>query len=120
MELHARADRVHKQYQAAAYAEVVRELPELFTAADEAYATGYVDRGAVLAYVSEYVVGAKLLAKVGSGELAKVTADRSAVVAGATDSPAAQGPRPTRSSARSCGPTAPTSPTHWRRRQRPA
>ena len=90
-ELCARADRVHEQYQAAAYAKVVRELPDLFTAADEAYAIGHEDRGVVLAYVSVYVAAAKLLTKVGSGDLAAVTADRAAVAASTTDSPAAHG-----------------------------
>ena len=49
------------------------------------------NRESLLAYVSAYVAGAKLLTKLGSGDLAALAADRAAMAAGATDSLAAQG-----------------------------
>ncbi len=89
--LHSRAADIHTQYQAANYTRVIRELPELLVAADRVQISGNGNREHLLGYVSVYVVGAKLLTKLGSADLAAVAADRAAMTAGALDSLAAQG-----------------------------
>jgi hypothetical protein len=89
--LRARASHIHQQYQAANYGHVIADLPDLLVAADQAHMASSTDRESLLGYVSVYVAGAKLLTKVGSGDLAAVAADRAAMAAGATDSPTAQG-----------------------------
>ena len=82
----------HAAYQAAKYATVIRNLPGLVESADAAFNNaGTGDREAMLAYVNVYVVASKLLTKLGVGDLGAVTADRAAMAAGRTDSPAAQG-----------------------------
>jgi transcriptional regulator with XRE-family HTH domain len=89
--LHARAATIHRQYQAANYGSVIRDLPDLLVAADQLHNGSAGDREQLLAYVAVYVAGAKLLTKLGSADLAAVAADRAAMTAGATDSPTAQG-----------------------------
>lgn len=90
--LQTRAAGTHRNYQAANYGEVIRELPDLLLAADQLHtASATQSRESRLAYVSAYVVAAKLLTKLGSAELAAVTADRAAMTAGETDSLTAQG-----------------------------
>lgn len=89
--LHVRAADIHRQYQAANYARVVRELPELIVSADQAHMAADGNRELLLGYVSVYVAAAKLLTKLGSADLAAVAADRAAMTAGTLDSQAAQG-----------------------------
>lgn len=89
--LHARAADIHMKYQAANYANVIRDLPELLVAADQVQSAANGDREQLLGYVSVYVAGAKLLTKLGSADLAAVAADRAAMTAGVTDSLIAQG-----------------------------
>jgi hypothetical protein len=89
--LHARAASIHRQYQAANYGQVIRDLPDLLVAADQLHNESAGEREQLLAYVAVYVAGAKLLTKLGSGDLAAIAADRAAMTAGATDSPTAQG-----------------------------
>ena len=89
--LQARAADIHQQYQAAQYGLVIRRLPALLVSADHALMTANGEREPLLAYVSVYVASAKLLTKLGSGDLAAVAADRAAMTAGTTDSFAAQG-----------------------------
>jgi hypothetical protein len=67
-------------------------MPDILVAADQLYsAPGNDGRESSLAYVSAYVIAAKLLTKLGSADLAAVAADRAAMKAGATDSLTAQG-----------------------------
>lgn len=82
----------HREYQAANYVQVVEDLPGLLSSADNARRTSDGDRRQqLLAYITAYVVGAKLLTKLGAADLAIVAADRAASAAGETDSLAAQG-----------------------------
>lgn len=90
-ELQMRASRVHQQYQSGEYGHVIADLPNLLVTADCVHLAASGDRPPLLAYVSVYVACAKLLTKLGSGDLAAVAADRAAMVAGVTDSPEAQG-----------------------------
>lgn len=87
--LSAHADEIHRLYQDARYVPVIRALPELLQAADRLHLAG--DPEFRLAYVSAYVVAAKLLTKLGSTDLAGRAADRAAVAAGVTGSLEAQG-----------------------------
>lgn len=84
---------LNRKYQAAEYDSVVREMPDLLNQADALSLTGRgaEPREASLAYTSAYVVGAKLLTKLGVSDLAAVTADRAAMMAGRIDSQAAHG-----------------------------
>lgn len=86
------ASDAHSHYQAARYASVMRSIPTLIADADSALLhAGPDDREAALSYVETYVVASKLLTKLGVGDLGAVTADRAAMAAGRSDSPAAQG-----------------------------
>jgi hypothetical protein len=53
------------KYQAANYANVIRDLPELLVAADQVQSAANGDREQLLGYVSVYIAGAKLLTKLG-------------------------------------------------------
>jgi len=78
--LRARIANAHKRYQAAEYKGVVGDLPSLLAEVDATrFHGGGVDRHeTLLAYVYAYVVGAKLLTKLGAPDLAMLAADRSA------------------------------------------
>jgi transcriptional regulator with XRE-family HTH domain len=91
-DLRARSAQAHQDYQAADYSAVISDMPEILVAADQLYSDpGSEGRESSLAYVSAYVIAAKLLTKLGSADLAAVAADRAAMKAGATDSLTAQG-----------------------------
>jgi transcriptional regulator with XRE-family HTH domain len=92
--LGARVAAAHRDYQAARYREVITELPELLTAVDVLHRTtanGDVRREMLQGYVSAYTVAAKLLTKLGAGDLALLAADRCATAAVDADSLAARG-----------------------------
>lgn len=91
-ELRSAASDSHFDYQAAKYAKVIKDIPQLVTDADSALTNaGSDDREAALSYVDTYVVASKLLTKLGVGDLGAVAADRAAMAAGRAESPAAQG-----------------------------
>ena len=92
-DLRSRVAQAHRTYQAARYEEVIVQLPELLTVAEGLHrtVTGDDRREVVLSYVSAYVVVAKLLTKLGVGDIALVASDRSATAAVAAESPAARG-----------------------------
>jgi hypothetical protein len=81
--LRASAADAHARYQAANYESVIVSLPALLHSADAlARSTnGFDRRELLLAYVSVYVVAAKLLTKMGAGDLAMLASDRSATAA---------------------------------------
>ena len=83
----------HRMYQAAEYEPLILRLPELLGAADalQSAERGPARREALLSYVSAYVVAAKLLTKMGSGDLAILAADRCASAALEADSDEALG-----------------------------
>lgn len=74
------AEALNISYQAARYAEALAAAPGLLAAVD---ALSHVDTGlaAVHAYVSAYVITAKILHKVGESRLAALAADRAATMA---------------------------------------
>lgn len=84
---------VHVAYQAARYQEVIGGLPDMLAVADRAVRAVKGSEAAEfeLAYVSAYVVAAKLLTKVGATDLALLTADRAATRAIEADSEVARG-----------------------------
>jgi hypothetical protein len=91
-DVRADASSLHSEYQAAKYAGVLRDLPDLLEAADAVLVSASGDdREAALSYVTVYVVASKLLTKLGVGDLGAVTADRAAMAAGRSDSLVAQG-----------------------------
>jgi transcriptional regulator with XRE-family HTH domain len=91
-ELQSRVDRLHVDYQAARYHDVIERLPALLTLIDAVPRTAGSDRPELLRiYVSAYVVASKLLTKLGVNDLAAVAADRAATVAVETGSPDARG-----------------------------
>lgn len=81
---------VHLRYQAADYGAATRILPSLITSADGLVAElrGDERRRALELQSSVYVAAAKLVTKVGNGELAWLTADRAATAALHAESPA--------------------------------
>ena len=92
--LSARVAAAHRDYQAARYREVIAELPELLTAVDVLHRTtpnGDERREMLQGYVSAYTVAAKLLTKLGAGDLALLAADRCATAAVDAGSLAARG-----------------------------
>jgi transcriptional regulator with XRE-family HTH domain len=91
--LAAKAAEAHVAYQAARYEEVIAGLPELLIAADAVHQdAGPADRRvALLGYAEAYGVAAKLLTKLGAGDLAMLAADRSATAAVDADELAARG-----------------------------
>lgn len=93
IEVRSRVVGVHRAYQAARYQDVIAELPKLLGSADVIHrAPDTVDRRAAASeYVSAYSVAAKLLTKMGAGDLALLAADRCATVAIDADSLAVRG-----------------------------
>lgn len=86
-ELLSRVDRLHVDYQAARYHDVIDGLPALLTLIDAVPRASGGRRPELLrVYVSAYVVAAKLLTKLGVIDLAAVAADRAATVAAETGS----------------------------------
>lgn len=85
--LRADVSLLHTQYQSARYGQVVSALAGVLSQADRLHAASAgVDAEASLAYVETYVLAAKLVTKLGDGELATLAADRSANVAVTTGS----------------------------------
>jgi transcriptional regulator with XRE-family HTH domain len=91
--LATQAAETHAAYQAAKYEEVIVGLPELLTAADALHhtASSAERRDALVGYADAYGVAAKLLTKMGAGELALLAADRSATAAVDADELATRG-----------------------------
>lgn len=83
----------HRAYQAARYEQVIGGLPGLLSTADVLHRSPDVGgrRDALLEYVSAYAVAAKLLTKMGAGDLALLAADRCATGAVEADSVTARG-----------------------------
>ncbi len=84
----------HERYQAARYDEVIHVLPGLLREAERHRAEAVGSAGhqrASLAYVSAYVLGAKLVTKLGVTNLAMLAADRAATAAYGADSTVAVG-----------------------------
>ena len=81
--------RCHEHYQAASYDRLIERLPPLMVDADRhrrlAIGTPH-QREAELAYVSTYIVAAKLVTKLGVTDLAVLAADRALNVAYSVDS----------------------------------
>ena len=91
-ELRARVAETHRLYQAARYDDVIGMLPGVLSAVESF--TGRQNglrRESLLAYVSAYVVAAKLVTKLGAGDLAILAADRAANAAADAGSLAARG-----------------------------
>ena len=90
-ELSARITHAHRAYQAADYDLTIRLVPGLVSAveSDQGRRDG-PRRDALLSCVSAYVVAAKLVTKLGAGDLAILAADRAARAAVAVDSLAAR------------------------------
>lgn len=91
--LHARVEALHRDYQAARYESVIRQLPDLITVMDGVprRISDTERRDALHTYVAAYVGAAKLLTKLGVTDLAVVAADRAATLAVEADSLTAQG-----------------------------
>lgn len=83
VELRAAIAHAHRTYQAARYQEVIGRLPTMLAGVDRAHrgVTPGGDLELSLAYVSAYVVTAKLLTKIGATDLAMLAADRAATKA---------------------------------------
>jgi transcriptional regulator with XRE-family HTH domain len=83
----------HTAYQAAKYEEVIAALPALLASADVIHRSARPKgrREALLSYTSAYGLAAKLLTKVGAGDLALLAADRSATAAVDADELPARG-----------------------------
>lgn len=84
----------HRTYQAARYGDVIADVSHLLVQAERLRvekAGGQQAREAALAYVAAYVLAAKLVTKLGDGDLAILAADRAAGGAYAADSPTATG-----------------------------
>lgn len=79
---------VHGRYQAADYGAVARILPSLITSSDAYVVESRADerRRALVVQNQIYVVAAKLVTKVGDGQLAWILADRAATAAVRADS----------------------------------
>jgi transcriptional regulator with XRE-family HTH domain len=91
-ELRSRVADAHRIYQAARYDDVIRVLPDLLEAVEGFPGrTNGLRRESLLAYVSAYTVAAKLVTKLGAGDLAILAADRAATAAVDADSLAARG-----------------------------
>lgn len=93
VELRGRIARTHRDYQAAKYDAVVRDVAPMLSGVDNAYrhSVGTRDAELALGYVSAYVVAAKLMTKLGATDLAMLAADRAANKALETDSEVARG-----------------------------
>jgi hypothetical protein len=91
-ELRARVAETHQLYQAARYDDVIRLLPSVLSAVDSLPTRpNGLRRESLLAYVSAYVVAAKLVTKLGAGDLAILAADRAANAAEDAESLLARG-----------------------------
>jgi hypothetical protein len=91
-ELNQAVTSAHEAYQAARYEDVIAELPDLLTHADALHRTAFDERRDVLlGYSGAYAVAAKLLTKVGAGDLGLLAADRCATAAVEADSMTARG-----------------------------
>lgn len=92
-EVRSRAEAAHARYQSAGYEQLIGELPDLLADADAVrQSAGPAERReALLTYVSAYGVAAKLLTKMGAGDLALLAADRCATAAVETESLSARG-----------------------------
>jgi len=92
-QLNASVTAAHEAYQAARYEDVIAGLPQLLSGADalRRMAAGVGRREALLGYASAYAVAAKLLTKVGAGDLSLLAADRCATAAVEADSMTAKG-----------------------------
>jgi transcriptional regulator with XRE-family HTH domain len=83
----------HKAYQAAQYEAVIAQVPSMLAAADHVVRAKAPSQNHELdlAYVSVYVVSAKLLTKLGATDLAMIAADRAATKAIEAESAVARG-----------------------------
>jgi transcriptional regulator with XRE-family HTH domain len=83
----------HETYQAARYEEAISQLPRLLTVAEALHRTvpAADRREMLLSYVSAYVVAAKLLTKIGVGDIALLASDRCSTAAVDADSLLARG-----------------------------
>ncbi|MEV6299823.1 helix-turn-helix transcriptional regulator [Actinoplanes sp. NPDC051861] len=82
----------HEAYQAARYEDVIAGLPALLSQADSLHRTAFDGRRDVLiGYSAAYALAAKLLTKVGAGDLSILAADRCATAAVEADSMTARG-----------------------------
>lgn len=83
----------HRTYQAARYQDVIEQLPDVLRTVDGIHRgqTSEPRSEVLLGYVSAYVVAAKLLTKVGAGDLAMLAADRAATKAMEAESDVARG-----------------------------
>ena len=91
-ELRARVAETHRLYQAAQYEDVIALLPDVLSAVESFPGRqNGLRRESLLAYVSAYVVAAKLVTKLGAGDLAILAADRAANAAVDAQSLAARG-----------------------------
>jgi transcriptional regulator with XRE-family HTH domain len=91
-ELRARVAETHRLYQAARYDDVIGILPGVLSAVESFPGRqNALRRESLLAYVSAYVVAAKLVTKLGAGDLAILAADRAANAAADAGSLAARG-----------------------------
>lgn len=85
-DLRAAVNQGSAQYQAAQYDVVLRRLPALLSQADRLRSTSDAP-STLFAYVTAYVLAAKLTSKLGAADMAQMTADRAATAAGlASDS----------------------------------
>jgi len=92
VELRSTVAEVHRTYQAARYDDVVTALPGVLAAVEGFPGRRNGERReALLAYVSAYVVAAKLVTKLGAGDLALLAADRAANAAVDAESRTARG-----------------------------
>src|SRR5690349_13053008 len=92
VELRSKVADVHRAYQAARYDDVVTALPGVLAAVEGFPGRRNGERReALLAYVSAYVVAAKLVTKLGAGDLALLAADRAATAAVDSDSRSSRG-----------------------------
>jgi transcriptional regulator with XRE-family HTH domain len=90
--LRARVAETHRLYQAARYDDVIGMLPGVLSAVESFPGRqNALRRESLLAYVSAYVVAAKLVTKLGAGDLAILAADRAANAAADAGSLAARG-----------------------------
>jgi len=91
-ELRARVAETHRLYQAALYDDVISLLPGVLSAVDSLPSRrNGPRRESLLTYVSAYVVAAKLVTKLGAGDLAILAADRAANAAEDAESLLARG-----------------------------
>lgn len=92
-DVRSRIESAHALYQAAEYERMIEGLPALLSMADalRIARSGTGGREALSGYVGAYAVAAKLLTKMGAGDLALLSADRAATAAVDADSVEARG-----------------------------